>query len=137
MAAEKGRSFIISRCDGEATEVFTEVAGLRSTGLTIDGESVDITNKDSSGWQTLLAGAGTTSVSVSGSGVFFDSAGEVLIQTSAMTKTLDNYEIEFESGDKFAGAFQVTSYERTGEYNGEVAYSMSFMSSGAVTFTAA
>jgi len=136
MAAEKGRSLLIKRGDGATSETFTNVAGQRSTGITIDGETVDVTNKDSAGWQELLAAAGTTSVTISGSGVFLDSAGEVLIQTSALTKSLDNYELVFESTDKFAGAFQVSNYERTGEHNGEVTYSMTLMSSGVITFTA-
>ena len=34
----------------------------------------------------------------------------------------------------FTGAFQVTSIEYAGSYNGEVTYSMSFESAGAVTF---
>ena len=136
MAAEKGRAFLIKRGDGATTEVFTTIAGMRSTSLTINNEMVDITSKDSAGVRTLLADGGVASVTVSGSGVFTDSATEVLIQTSALAMTLDNYEILFESGDKFSGAYQVTSLERAGEHNGEVTYSLTLESSGAITFTA-
>jgi len=136
MAAEKGRAFLIKRGDGATSETFTTIAGLRSTGLTINNEMVDITNKDSAGFRTLLADAGVSSVSVSGSGVFTDTATEILVQTSAIDMTLDNYEIIFESGDKFSGPYQVTSYERSGEHNGEVAYSLTLESSGTITFTA-
>ena len=136
MAAEKGRAFLIKRGDGATSETFTTVAGLRSTSLTINNETVGITSKDSSGVRELLADGGVASITVSGSGVFSDSAGEVLIQTAALAMTLDNYEIIFESGDKFGGAYQVTSYERSGEHNGEVAYSLTLESSGTITFTA-
>lgn len=137
MAAEKGRSFLVKRGDGATSESFTTIAGMRETSLSINGETVDITNKDSGGWQTLLAGAGTTSVSVSGSGVFTDTATEVSMQTSAMNKTIDNYEIVFESGDKFSGAFAVSSCEYSGAHNNERSYSLSLESSGQITFTAA
>jgi len=136
MAAEKGRAFLIKRGDGTTVEVFTTIAGLRSTSLTINNEMVDITSKDSAGVRTLLADAGVASVTVSGSGIFTDSATEILIQTSAIAMSLDNYEIIFESGDKFSGAYQVTSLERAGEHNGEVTYSLTLESSGAITFAA-
>ena len=136
MAAEKGRAFLIKRGDGATSEIFTSVAGMRSTSLTINNEMVDITSKDDAGIRLLLADGGVRSITISGSGVFTDSAGELLIQTSALDMTLDNYEIVFESGDKFGGAFQVTSYERAGEHNGEVTYSLTLESSGTITFTA-
>lgn len=136
MAAEKGRAFLIKRGDGASSETFTSIGGMRSTSLTINNEMVDITSKDDAGVRLLLADSGVTSITVSGSGVFTDSAGEILIQTSAIGMTLDNYEIIFESGDKFEGAYQVTSYERAGEHNGEVTYSLTLESSGTITFTA-
>ena len=137
MAAEKGRAFLLKRGDGQTSEAFTTVAGMRSTSLSIDGEAVDVTNKSSDGWRELLAGAGTSSVDVSGGGVFTDSVAEIALQTACMAKTIGNFEIVFESGDKFAGAFQVTKVEYTGDHNAERQYSVSLMSSGPITFTAA
>jgi len=136
MAAEKGLSFLIKHGDGAGTEVFTTVAAMRSTSLTINSETVDITNKDSSGMRELLAGAGVRSMSLSGSGVFTKSTEQVLIQNEVLAGSITNYEIVFEPGDKFAGAFQVTSLEYAGEYNGERTYSISLESSGAITVTA-
>lgn len=136
MAAEKGRLFSIKRGDGATSEAFTTIAALRSSSISINGEMVDITNKDSSGERLLLAAAGTVSVTVSGSGVFTDTATELLLSVSALTRTLDNYEILFESGDKYGGAFQITTLEYAGEFNGERTYSVTLESSGTVTFTA-
>ena len=136
--AEKGRLLLIKRGDGGGPEAFTTVAGLRESSFTLNGETVDVTNKDSAGWRTLLAGAGTTSMSVSGSGVFEDNdTTYISLETAAAAKTLDNYEIVFESGDKWAGAFQVGSVGRAGSHNGEVSYDLTLESSGAITFTAA
>lgn len=136
MAAEKGRVFVLKIGDGASSETFTDLAGARSTSLTINGEMVDITNKGSAGYRELLEDGGVSSMSISQSGVFFDSADEVLLQTAAKDMTLNNYELLYESGDKWSGAFQVTSYENGGEHNDAVTYSCTLESSGVFTFTA-
>lgn len=137
MAAEKGSGFLVKIGDGGAPEAFTTIGGMRSTSLTVNSEPVDITNKQSGGWRELLAGAGVRRLSVAGTGVFTDSAAETDLQAKALAASLDNYEIVFESGDKFAGAFQVATLDYSGEFNGERTYSLSLESSGPVAFTAA
>ena len=137
MAAEKGSGFLVKIGDGGAPESFTTIGGMRSTSLTVNSEPVDITNKQSGGWRELLAGAGVRRLSVAGTGVFTDSAAETDLQAKALAASLDNYEIVFESGDKFAGAFQVATLDYSGEFNGERTYSLSLESSGPVIFTAA
>jgi len=128
--AEKGLAFLL-KVAGVA------VAGMRSTSFTLNGEEVDVTNKDSAGWRTLLAGAGVTSMSVSASGVFVDNSNMIAVRGYAIAKTLNTFVLEFESGDTYTGSFQVASCEQSGEHNGEVTYSISLSSSGAVTFAAA
>ena len=49
-----------SRGDGGSPVAYATVAGLRTTQLSINGEMVTITNKDSGGWRALLPGAGVT-----------------------------------------------------------------------------
>ena len=137
MAVEKGSGFLIKIGDGGAPEVFTTVAGLRATALTVNNETVDTTNKDSAGWRELLGGGGVRRVSIAGSGVFTDSAAEAALQTRALMGTIDSYEVVFESADKFTGAFQVASLDYSGDYNGERTYSVSLESSGPVAFVAA
>ena len=137
MAAEKGSGFLVKIGDGGAPESFTTIGGMRSTSLTVNSEPVDITNKQSGGWRELLAGAGVRRLSVAGTGVFTDSAAENDLQAKALAASLDNYEIVFDSGDKFAGSFQVATLDYSGEFNGERTYSLSLESSGPVTFTAA
>ena len=136
MAAQKGKSLLVAVGDGASpTEGFTTVAGMRSTSMTINNESVDITNKSSSGSsRELLATAGVQTVSISGSGVFTDHASETTIKTKALADTLANYKFTVPDFGAFTGSFQITSLEYAGEYNGEVTYSVSFESAGAVTF---
>ena len=136
MAAEKGRAFLLKIGDGQPSESFATIAGMRSTRLSINSELVDITNKDSGGWRELLSDGGIRRVSISGAGVFTNSQVEVDLQAKALVGAIANYRIVFESGDMFAGAFLVSALDYAGEHNGERSYTLSLESSGAVTFTA-
>jgi len=119
------------------------------TALNVSDELVEITNKDNLVTRTLLAGAGVNSLSVSGSGVFTDSAAEVAVRTSfqaqqntsngssAQTAAFETFEFIIPNLGTYTGAFQITSLEYAGEYNGEATYSMSFESAGYITFAAA
>lgn len=137
MAAEKGRAFVLKIGDGAPTEAFLTIGGMRATSLSINNELVDVTNKNSNGWREILGGAGTRRVAVSGSGVFTDSASEAAFQGKVMTAAVSNYEILFESGDKFSGSFFAASLEFAGDHNGERTYSLRLESAGAVSFTGA
>jgi len=143
MAAQKGLD-VLMKIDISGTK--TTIGGLRSTSITLNEESVDITNKDSLGTRTLLAGAGVNSVSISGSGVFTDSTSEVAVRTayqaqqntsngsSAQTAVFKSFQFAIPDLGTYTGLFQITSLEYAGEYNGEATYSMSFESAGYVTF---
>ena len=132
MPAEKGSAFLLKVGDGAATPVYTTLAGLRTTQLSINGDSVVITNKGSGGWRELLSGAGVRSVSVSGAGVFTGSAAEARIKASALSGVLDDYELSFESGERLRGRFLVTRLDYAGDFNGERSYTLALESSGVV-----
>ena len=132
MPVEKGSAFLLKVGDGAATPSFATVAGLRRTQLSINGETVVVTNKDSGGWRQLLGGAGVRSVSVSGAGVFTGSAAEARIKASALAGVLDDYRLSFESGDSMTGRFLVTRLDYAGDFNGERSYTLSLESSGQV-----
>lgn len=134
MAAEKGRAFVLRIGDGEDPETFTTIGGMRTTALAINNEPVDITNKTSGGWRELLGGAGVRSISVTGAGVFTDSAAEMSLQARALTGSVDSYRITFESGDSVTGTFQVISLDYAGDHNGERTYTLRLESSGVVSF---
>ena len=132
MAVEKGSAFLLKVGDGANVPVFATVAGLRTTQLSINGESVAVTSKDSGGWRQLLSGAGVRSVSVAGAGVFTGSAAETRIKGNALTGVLDDYRLSFESGESMTGRFLVTRLDYAGDFNGERSYTLSLESSGPV-----
>jgi TP901-1 family phage major tail protein len=132
MSAEKGSAFLLKIGNGANPPVFSTMAGLRTTQLSVNGEPVNVTSKDSGGWRELLSGAGVRSVSVAGSGIFTGSAAEGRIKGHALAGTIDDYELSFESGERMRGRFLVTRLDYSGDYNGERNYALSLESSGAV-----
>ena len=134
MAVQKGSELLVKIGNAGSPETFTTVAGLRDTSISMNAETIDVTNKDSSRARTLLANAGIKSFSASGSGVFTDSASEASVRTAFDATTFSNFQIIIPDFATFSGAFQVVSIEYAGSFNGEVTYSMSFESAGAITF---
>ncbi len=132
MPVEKGSAFLLKVGNGAAPVVYATVAGMRTTQMSINGDTVVITNKGSGGWRELLSGAGVRSVSVSGAGVFTGSAAETRIKGSALSGVLDDYELSFESGERLQGRFLVQRLDYAGDFNGERSYTLSLESSGAV-----
>jgi TP901-1 family phage major tail protein len=133
MPAEKGSAFLLKVGDGAATPTYSTVAGLRTTQLSINGEAVVITSKQSGGWRELLSGAGVRSVSVSGAGVFTGSTAETRLKSNALAGIVDDYELSFESGERMRGKFLLTRLDYAGDYNGERSYTLALESSGTVT----
>ena len=100
MAVEKGSAFLLKVGNGAVPVVYATVAGLRTTQMSVNGEAIVVTTKDSGGWRQLLSGAGVRSVSVSGAGVFTGSVAELRVKASALTGVLDDYRLAFEGGTR-------------------------------------
>lgn len=133
MSAEKGSAFLLKVGDGGMPPVFATVAGMRTTQMSVNGEAVNVTSKDSGGWRELLSGAGVRSVSVAGSGIFTGSAAETRIKANALAGLIDDYELSFESGERLRGRFLLTRLDYAGDHGGERTYALNLESSGAVT----
>src|SRR4028118_1708662 len=98
MGAEKGSAFLLKVGNGAQPPVFSTVAGMRTTQMSVNGEAVNVTSKDSGGWRELLSGAGVRSVSVAASGIFTGSAAEVRIKSNALAGQGDGYGLRFGGG---------------------------------------
>ena len=55
------------------------------------------------------------------------------MKASALSGTLDDYEVSFESGERMRGRFLVSRLDYAGDYNGERSYTLALESSGAVS----
>lgn len=133
MAAQKGRSFLLKTVDQNGTTL----AGMRTTGLTINNQQVDTTNKDTNGWRELLATAGTQSLDISVEGVFTNASVEHTVRGYALANSINPFALVFGDGDYIIGGFAISNYQRTGAHDGEETYSMSLQSSGQPSYTSA
>jgi TP901-1 family phage major tail protein len=132
MPAQSGAAFLLKITNGATPAVYQTIAGLRTTQLSINGDTVVVTHKQSGGWRDLLSGAGTRSVSVSAAGIFLGSVAENTVRTRALDGTLDDYELSFEDGAKLRGKFLVQRLDYAGDFNGERSYTLQLESSGPV-----
>jgi TP901-1 family phage major tail protein len=132
MPAQNGSAFLLKIGDGGSPPAYETVAGLRTTQMSINGDAVVITHKQSGGWRDLLSGAGTRSVSVSAAGIFLGSQAETTMRGHALAGTIDDYELSFEDGEKLHGRFLVQRLDYSGDFNGERNYTLQLESSGPV-----
>ena len=137
MAAQKGSDILI-KVDSDGAGTFVTVGGMRSKAISLNAETVDVSDSDSANkWRELLAGAGLKNATITGSGVFKDSAGEEDVRGYFFAQTLEDFQFIVPDFGTMEGPFQVTSIDYAGEHNGEATYSMTFESAGELTWTAA
>jgi TP901-1 family phage major tail protein len=131
MAAGAGSTFILKQGTAAAG---VQVAGMRTTAMTVNNATVDITNKDSAGWRTLLAAAGVTSMSITAAGVFTNATVEETVRGYAFARTINAFGLVFSNAGKLDGLWYISNYQRDGAFNNEETYSLTLESSGAMTY---
>jgi predicted secreted protein len=142
MAAHTGRTVVCYWGDESPQPA---VAGIREKSITLGGEPVDITNDDSEGWQALLDAAQTNSVEVGVTGVLLNDTlrADWFSGASTTGRRMQALKLEYplETGDTtkadISGTFYIKEYTETGNHDGEITFEATFMSNGAVTYTAA
>ena len=136
MAVQNGKDLLV-KLDLTGDGNFQTIAGLRATRIAFNAETVDVTSLESAGgWRELLGGAGVRSASISGSGVFRDAATDERARAIFFNSEVPNFQVIIPGFGVVQGAFQLTSLEYAGNYNGEATYELSLASAGALTFTA-
>ena len=108
MAAQKGSAVLI-KVGADGSEV--TIGGLRSSSITLNDETVDVTTKDSGNNRELLPQGGIQSVSISGSGVFTDAASEETVRAAFGASSFSRFTFIIPDFGDYAGDFQVTSLE--------------------------
>lgn len=138
MAAQKGRSLLLKLGDGEVSETFTTIAAGTTNAVTINNESVDISNKTAGAQRQLLEGAGITSFSTTISGIYTADTQQDALRTAAADNTHNNFQIVVPDGGTnitYEGSFMVATYSETGEHNGAVTFEATLESAGDITIT--
>lgn len=135
MAAQPGRLVLIE-IETATPGTFAVVGGLRTKSLSLSESEVDGTDSDSPGrWRELVGGAGTRSASISGDGIFKDTASEETLRAAFFAGTFATLRFTVPSFGRIAGEWLISELEYAGEYEGEATYTVSFESAGELTWT--
>ena len=120
----KGALFLL---EVEIDSVFTVLAAMRTTTMAVNNETVDVTSKGDL-QRELLENCGIQSVSIKAQGCISSADSYKKISYAANTGTLLNCKINSNNGEIFAGAFIISGFETSGEYNKEGLYSITLES---------
>jgi len=130
----KGSAFLLKKGTSSSG---TSIGGFRTVAFSINSETVDVTTADNTNrWRELLAAAGIKSMSITGSGVLADTAPHDQMIDDVIAQTTDAYGVVLDTLGTFDGDFQIASLEASGEYNGEITYSITLESAGDITYAA-
>ena len=131
MAGFNGRDFTF---DWDSTTL----VGVRTRGMTVTNDYVDVTTDDDSGWRTLLAQPGLRSIEVTVGGISSDEVllADIMAANVAATTLQGALPSSLASPGNMSGSFLVSSFEKTAEHDGAVEFTATFMSTGVVTYTA-
>lgn len=131
MAGFNGRQFTF---DWDSTTL----AGVQTRSVSITNDYVDVTSDDDNGWRTLLSDPGLRSVEVTIGGITTDEVLLAEIMKASITgETLSaTLPSSLTTPGTLSGTYLVSGFEQSGDHDGEVSFSATFMSSGEVTYTA-
>lgn len=118
----------------------TTLVGIRTRGLSISAEGIDVTTDDDTGERTLLPQPGVRSAEITVAGITSD---EVLIAemlTGIASRTLQAAQVNLPSALAVPGTVSfdafISAFEITGEHDGAVEFTATMMSGGAITYVA-
>lgn len=132
MTAYLGRNLTLKRGTWSGGTVVTQV---RANTVDFGNGQIDITNKDSAGWRTLMEG-GTKQASISVEGIVDNSAVFKSFKADSLAGTIGTYSIGNASTGLLEGSFQVSSYSESSPHDTELTFSATLESSGTITITA-
>lgn len=128
MAKGAGRLYLLKKGG-------TAIGGVRALSMSMDSTPIDVTNADSSGVQTLLAGAAALkTLSIEVSGVYDDNVLRGIMMDPAADRLLTDLTFTHgaagTSNDVITGNFFITNYTDTAAHDGAGEFSATFTSSG-------
>lgn len=114
------------------------IAGARADAGSLNNEPIDITDKDDTAWRTLLDDIGLKSMEMTCSGVLSSTQLIDLFMAQGDGSTLADFGIEIIGLGEFQSKFMMSALSVSGDEGPDpTTFEATFMSSGAITFTAA
>lgn len=123
----KGRSITLT-WQGKA------IAKMRTKGVSIANEAIDITGDTDDGWRDTLDEAAEKQVSISVAGVVIN---DDLRQAAFKRNVAGAGTMTFPDGGSLAGSWFLASYSENGEYNGAIAFEAELQSQGEIVYDSA
>lgn len=115
------------------------MAGVRTKGIQINNEPIDVTNDDSDGWRTLLEEPGERTLNLSLSGIIIDGDLKEVVMGDGNSPPPDlvrHVTLTYPDGGELSGDFFLASYNETGEYNGAATFDLELQSTGEFVYDA-
>ena len=125
----KGALFLL---EVEIDSVFTVLAAMRTTTMTVNNETVDVTSKGDL-QRELLENCGIQSVSIKAQGCISSADSYKKISYAANTGEILNVKINSSNGETYSGGFILSAFETSGEYNKDGLYSITLESADTVS----
>lgn len=110
------------------------IGGQSGASLELASESIDVTDKNSQGWKSAIAGLLSWSISADGFLVESDKALEILEQ-KFLAREFVNVQVLFPSGKKYAGQASISSFPLEFAQDSAVSYSLQFDGIGPLEIT--
>lgn len=136
MTVQAGKDLLL-KIDEDGTGNYVTFAGLRTTRLTLNAGSIDVTTMESrGGWRELLDGGGMKTAQIAGSGVFRDSTTDARARQLFFDGEVPHFQVIIPDFGMITGPFQITSIEYSGSHDSEATYEVSLASAGELKFSA-
>ena len=133
MTAQAGKDMLLKSVEPDNST--TTIAGLRTKRLTLNAQSVDITDADSNGrWRELLGGSGQRRASLSASGIFKDQTSDEIMRTRFFNGEIADWQLLIPDFGTLTGLWQISSLEYARTFDGEVTFDIAMESAGALAF---
>ncbi|MGF9711715.1 phage tail tube protein [Paenibacillus naphthalenovorans] len=109
------------------------IAGLNEGSITVNGETIDVTTFASGGWIQRIQGLKSAEISLSGFFEANDTNGQNKLRADFLSGTPTTMSALLDGTAGWSGSFLVTSLEYGAAVDGEVSFSASLESTGALT----
>jgi TP901-1 family phage major tail protein len=137
MAANRGKDLLIKYNSGTfGSPSWATLGGLRARQIRKGRTMIDVTTADSASLaRVLLTGGGVFSMTITGDGVFEDTAAQNTMNDRNDDGTLMDLQLTIGELGVYRGYFQVSDMTFGGDHDKELTFSVTLESSGVQTFT--
>lgn len=138
MPQHKGRTLLIKIGDGASPEVFSNLCGLTTRSFNLSAEAVDTTTPDCENPGNAVQRTtvpGIVNREFSGQGRFVSGAVASVLMGHVNAATVFNAQVVVPGLGTYEGSFMCSEFEFSGEMQGNMEFSATFMAADALTFT--